>query len=139
VFGGQNQRNQALDRILLNGMRSRQIALGANGFIRRDWLSAWEVTEFLNHYSNMPIDGLVNVVRGESWTIDQYVAKALEVVHSVRHDRLEMTTRQDLTHFVFDASNFRSLFPSWTFPDRERDLYRLAIELSDYCRQTTEP
>ena len=139
VFGGRSKRNQSLDRILLNGIRTGEISLEANGLIRRDWVSAWEVTEFLNHFSRMPIDGLVNVVRGDSLTIDEYVSLALEFLPGIHHDRLQMTTRQDLAHFVFDASHFRSLFPSWTFPDRERDLHRLARELADYCRQTTNP
>lgn len=136
VFGGRSNRNQSLDRILLNGMRSQQVVLGANGFVRRDWLSAWEVTEFLHHFATNPLSGLANVVRGDSLTIDDYVSKALEVVRGVRHDRLEALSQEDLAHFVFDASHFRSLFPSWEFPNRQRDLHRLARELSHYYEQT---
>lgn len=133
VFGGRSHRNQSLDRILLGGMRSGHISLGDNGHLRRDWVSAWEVADFVHHFTTKPASGLVNLARGDSWTIDEYVAKALEAVPNVRHARLANFDGRDLPHFVFDASHFRSSFPNWRFPERDRDVHRLAIELRQHC------
>ena len=139
VFGGRSHRNQSFDRILVNGFKSGHISLGDNGHLKRDWLSAWEVTEFFLHYMTRPVKGRVNVVRGDSLTLDEYVAKALEVAPHVRHERLIKIDRHDLPHFVFDPSHFRSSFPDWAFPERQRDIHRLARELVQQLAQTAKP
>jgi nucleoside-diphosphate-sugar epimerase len=130
VFGGMGPRNQSFDRILSTGLRDGQISLGPNGTVLRDWVSAWEVAEFLALYDSSPRAGLINFVRGESIPIDDYVAKAIEVVDGVRHLRDRSGASASVADFKFDAKVLRAMFPTWRFPVRSRDVYRVARELA---------
>jgi nucleoside-diphosphate-sugar epimerase len=131
VFGGHGSRNQALDRILKQGFTSGEISLGASGRTRRDWISAWEVAEFVAHYGASPKTGVINLVRGESIAIDDYVQIALNRHSKVKHVRSINEFQPHTTDLEFDATCLRAEFPGWCFPSRERDLWRLAAELAE--------
>lgn len=132
VFGGTSRRNQSLDRILENGLKTGEISLGSNGNILRDWVSAREVADFTILNVTEPRTGVVNFVRGESIKIDEYVAIALEVIPQIRHHRGSPTDISTANNFVFDSARLRTQFPEWQFPDRKRDVYDLARTLKQF-------
>jgi nucleoside-diphosphate-sugar epimerase len=131
VFGGHGSRNQALDRILKQGFKVGEISLGPNGRSRRDWISAWEVAEFIAHYEASPKTGVINLVRGESIAIDDYVDIALGESARIRHIRSPSEVQPQALDLDFDATRLRADFPMWSFARRERDLRRLAVELEE--------
>jgi len=135
VFGGRARRNQSLDKILSTGFKTGEIALGGNGNVLRDWVSAAEVSEFLILNASNPRNAVVNFVRGESISIDQYVAIALKVIPNISHRRANSGEESKTSDFVFDASRLRALFPEWRFPPRERDIQELARELKSLHKQ----
>jgi len=135
VFGGRARRNQSLDKILSTGLKTGEIALGGNGKVRRDWVSAAEVSEFLILNTANPRNAVVNFVRGESISIDEYVAIALEVIPNISHRRANFGEESKTSDFVFDASRLGALFPEWRFPPRERDIQELARELKSLHKQ----
>jgi len=131
IFGGRTHRQQSIDKILSAGLKSGEITLGSNGNVLRDWVSANEVAEFLILNATNPKSAVVNFVRGESISIDEYVAIALEVVPNIRHHRANPGEVSPTSNFVFDNQRFRVLFPKWRFPPRARDIRELAGELKD--------
>jgi len=135
VFGGRSRRNQSLDRILANGLKFGEIALGSNGNVFRDWVSANEDAEFLILNAANPRDAVVNFVRGESITIDEYVAIALKVMPNISHYRANSGNVSTTSDFVFDGARLRALFPEWRFPSREFDIYALAHDLRNLHEQ----
>jgi len=135
VFGGRARRQQSLDRILSTGLKIGEIALGGNGNVLRDWVSAAEVSEFLILNAANPRNAVVNFIRGESVAIDEYVAIALEVIPNISHRRANSGEESKTNDFVFDASRLQTLFPEWRFPPRERDIQELARELKSLHEQ----
>jgi len=135
VFGGRARRQQSLDRILSTGLKTGEIALGGNGNVLRDWVSAAEVSEFLILNAANPRNAVVNFIRGESVAIDEYVAIALEVIPNISHRRANSGEESKTNDFVFDASRLQTLFPEWGFPPRERDIQELARELKSLHEQ----
>jgi len=129
VFGGHGRRNQSLDRILWTGVKTGVIDLQGNGGVLRDWVSAFEVADFIKLFAQNPRSGLVNFVRGESIKIDDYVSAALEVLSQVCHHRTTDVEASGTKNFVFSNRLLSSLFPEWNFPDRKRDIHALALEL----------
>jgi len=135
VFGGKGRQLQAFMTILKNGLKSGKVELGADGHVLRDWVSADEVSEFLILNTASPRNGVVNFVRGESISIDEYVAIALEVIPNISHRRAKSGEVSKTSDFVFDASRLRALFPEWRFPPRERDIQEVARELKSLHEQ----
>jgi len=135
VFGGRARRNQSLDKILSTGFKTGEIALGSNGNVLRDWVSADEVSEFLILNTANPRNAVVNFVRGESISVDEYVAIALEVIPNISHRCAKSGEVSETSDFVFDASRLRALFPEWRFPPRERDIQELARKLKSLHKQ----
>ena len=129
VFGGRGPRNQSLDRILAGGIRDGVIDLGANGRVLRDWVSATEVAEFALTAAETRPSGLINLARGESSPIDDYVALAMPALPGVTHLPADRSLQAAHPPFVFNDRHLSEVVPSWTFPPRARDVLAMAKEL----------
>jgi len=139
VFGGRGKRGQAFDKILRGGLETGVIELRGNGNVLRDWISATEVADFASLFIREARSGLVNLVRGTSLKIDDYVACALEVLPNVQHWPAKIGESSQSSDFVFDTKALQYLYPEWKFPDRRRDIYSLAFELKQLHEYTDMP